>query len=76
MSDWLPALAAILRAPAPRRIPAVLARLVVGWGVAFMTRLRGADNARARLRLGWQPRYPSWRDGFAADLAGRAAELG
>ena len=26
---------------------------------------RGADNHRARA-LGWTPRYPSWRDGFAA----------
>jgi nucleoside-diphosphate-sugar epimerase len=31
--------------------------------------LRGASNAKAKRELGWQPRYPSWREGFAASLA-------
>jgi nucleoside-diphosphate-sugar epimerase len=67
--EWLPGLARILAAPAPKHVPAVVARLVVGgWGVAFMTRLRGADNARARLSLDWRPRYPSWHEGFTAEL--------
>jgi nucleoside-diphosphate-sugar epimerase len=67
--EWLPELARLLDARAPRRIPTVLARAVAGgWGVAFMTRLRGADNARARLALDWRPRYPSWREGFADGL--------
>jgi hypothetical protein len=26
-----------------------------------------ADNARARLKLNWRPRYASWADGFAAE---------
>ncbi|MCP2342684.1 NAD-dependent epimerase/dehydratase family protein [Actinomadura rupiterrae] len=72
--EWLPELARILDAPAPKRAPAALARLAVGgWGVAYMTRLRGADNARARLRLNWRPRHTSWRDGFAAELGGASA---
>jgi len=67
--EWLPAIAELLGAPPPRRIPVALARILAGsWGVAFMTQLRGADNARARLALDWRPRYPSWRDGFAAEL--------
>jgi hypothetical protein len=33
-----------------------------------MTRLRGASNARVRQEFDWQPRYPSWGDGFAVDL--------
>jgi nucleoside-diphosphate-sugar epimerase len=50
-------------------VPTLLARAAVGgWGVAFMTRLRGADNSRARLTLDWRPRYPSWRNGFAHEL--------
>ncbi|WP_372404235.1 NAD-dependent epimerase/dehydratase family protein [Streptomyces luteireticuli] len=66
---WLPELAAILGAPAPRKIPTLLAGLVAGpVGVAFMTRLRGADNARARLALNWRPRHTTWRDGFVAEL--------
>jgi nucleoside-diphosphate-sugar epimerase len=72
--EWLPYLAEVLGAPAPRSAPAVLARLAAGaWGVAFITRLRGADNARARLVLDWRPRYTSWRDGFTAELGARAA---
>ena len=31
--------------------------------------LRGASNAKAKRELGWQPRYASWREGFAASLA-------
>jgi nucleoside-diphosphate-sugar epimerase len=31
--------------------------------------LRAAANAKAKRKLGWQPRYPSWREGFAASLA-------
>ncbi|MEV0494959.1 hypothetical protein [Streptomyces atratus] len=33
-----------------------------------MTRLRGADNARAKLSLDWRPRHASWREGFAVEL--------
>lgn len=74
VSEWLPRLAEILGAPAPRKAPAALARLAVGgWGVAFMNRLRGADNARARLRLDWRPRYASVAEGFAAELGGGTA---
>jgi nucleoside-diphosphate-sugar epimerase len=71
--DWLPEMAAMLGAPAPKHIPAWLARLFVGgWGVAYMTGLAGASNARARQQLDWKPTYSSWRDGLAADIAVRA----
>ena len=30
----------------------------------MMTEIRGASNAKAKRELGWQPRYPSWRDGL------------
>ncbi|HEX5594565.1 MAG TPA: NAD(P)-dependent oxidoreductase [Micromonosporaceae bacterium] len=69
MSEWLPFLAQVLNAKAPKGAPAALAKLAVGgWGVAFMTQLRGADNARARMSLDWRPRYGSWREGFTAEL--------
>ncbi|TDC48278.1 NAD(P)-dependent oxidoreductase [Actinomadura sp. KC345] len=68
MAEFLPAFARTLGAPAPKRVPAALARLAVGgWGVAYMNGLRGADNTRARLRLDWRPRYPSWTAGLPAD---------
>ncbi|SHN27392.1 NAD-dependent epimerase/dehydratase family protein [Actinacidiphila paucisporea] len=75
LHTWLPEFAARLGAPAPKRAPAALARLAVGgWGVAFMNRLRGADNARACLTLNWRPGYASWRDGLSiADAAGTQA---
>jgi nucleoside-diphosphate-sugar epimerase len=74
LRDWLPAVAEILGAKKPGKAPTALARLAVGgWGVAFMTRLRGAGNARARLELNWRPRYASWREGFAAELGGGPA---
>lgn len=67
--EWLPVLAELVGAPPPRTVPPWLARLAAGeWGVAFLTRLVGASNARAREELGWEPAYPSWRDGFAAEL--------
>lgn len=77
--DWLPGLAEFLGAPKPARVPTAVARLAVGaWGAAFMTQLRGADNARAGRELGWTPQYPSWRAGFAAErtelTAGRPPE--
>jgi hypothetical protein len=62
-------MAAMLGGPAPRHVPAWLARLLVGgWGVAYMTGLAGAANAHARQLLDWKPTYSSWRSGLTADL--------
>ena len=69
VSQWLPTLADALGAPAPRRVPAPIARLVAGaYGVATMTRAQGASNALAKRELGWSPAYPSWREGFRVAL--------
>ncbi len=68
--EWLPALAGALGAKPPRRIPRWLARLLAGEvATAMMTEAKGASNAKAKRELGWQPRYPSWRQGFAQGLA-------
>lgn len=68
--EWLPMLADLLAAPAPTHVPLPMARLAFGsWGVAFMTDLRGADNTNAKRVLDWSPKYPSWRQGFEAELA-------
>ena len=62
---WLPELAAAVGAKAPRRIPAWLGRLATGEvGVSLMTQIRGASNGKAKLELGWEPGYKSWREGF------------
>ncbi len=69
VSEWLPALATAVGAKRPRRVPRWVGRLAAGeWAVATMTTLRGASNDRAKYELGWQPRYPSWRQGFAEGL--------
>ncbi|HEU5161594.1 MAG TPA: NAD(P)-dependent oxidoreductase [Thermoanaerobaculia bacterium] len=68
--EWLPEAARILGARAPRRLPAWIARLVVGeGGVRMMEEARGASNAKAKRALGWQPRYGSWREGFRREVA-------
>ena len=65
--EWLPVLASALDAKPPRRIPRWLGRLAAGEAATvMMTEVRGASNAKAKRELGWQPRYPSWRQGFAA----------
>jgi nucleoside-diphosphate-sugar epimerase len=67
---WLPELARIVGAAPPRRMPVWLARLAAGEAVVtLMTEARGASNAKARRGLGWQPSYPSWRDGFRRAIA-------
>jgi nucleoside-diphosphate-sugar epimerase len=70
LSEWAPAFARAVGAKKPRRVPLWLARLVAGSAAAEMTTVqRGASNAKARRELGWQPSYPSWRQGFADPAA-------
>jgi 2-alkyl-3-oxoalkanoate reductase len=69
VSEWLPYLADVLGARPPRRVPAWLARLIVGEAaVSMMTKIRGSSNAKAKRELGWKLRYPSWRVGFRDGL--------
>jgi 2-alkyl-3-oxoalkanoate reductase len=70
--DWLPALAAMLGARPPRRIPKWLARIVAGEHiVTMMTEARAGSNAKAKRELAWQPKHASWRQGFADVLVQR-----
>src|SRR5215207_4687498 len=67
--EWLPVLASALDGKPPRRIPRWLGRLAAGEAAtAMMTEARGASNEKAKRELGWQPRYASWRQGFAQGL--------
>ena len=66
-------LAEVLGSKPPPRFPRWLARLLAGEFVAMMgTESRGASNAKARRELGWELRYPSWREGFKAAYASAA----
>lgn len=54
-TEWVPAFCRAVGAPPPP----VLDRPRAGFA-------RGADNRHAREDIGWKPRRPSWRAGFAA----------
>ncbi|HEY9483492.1 MAG TPA: NAD(P)-dependent oxidoreductase [Micromonosporaceae bacterium] len=69
-SAWLPYLAACAGVKPPMRVPKWLARMLAGdVAVTMMTEGRGFSNAKAKRELGWELRYPSWRQGFKAELA-------
>ena len=69
VAEWLPGLAEALGAKPPMKLPASVARPMVGeHGVSLMTMIRGSSNAKARADLGWVPVYPSWREGFRHGL--------
>ena len=74
VAEWLPELARVLGAKAPRRVPIWLGRLAAGEvAVSMMTQIRGTSNAKAKRELGWQPRYSSYREGFREGLGGDGA---
>ncbi|MCK9247534.1 MAG: NAD(P)-dependent oxidoreductase [Solirubrobacteraceae bacterium] len=67
--EWTPELARALGAGRPLRLPRWVARVAAGPLVAGMAlEMRGADNARARQELRWEPALPSWREGFRTAL--------
>jgi nucleoside-diphosphate-sugar epimerase len=69
VSEWLPALAAAVGAKRPLRVPRWVGRLAAGeWATIALTEIRGASNDKAKRELGWQLRYPSWRQGFVEGL--------
>jgi nucleoside-diphosphate-sugar epimerase len=68
-ADWVPYLAECAGAKPPMRVPRWLARLIAGdVAVTMMTEGRGFSNAKAKRELGWELRYPSWRQGFKEGL--------
>jgi nucleoside-diphosphate-sugar epimerase len=70
--EWAPYYAALVGAPPPRHVSSLG---VVTRGrehfVFRATRQRGASNQKARAVLGWELRYPSWREGFLAEAVPR-----
>ncbi|MFE6511000.1 NAD-dependent epimerase/dehydratase family protein [Nocardioides sp. NPDC057767] len=65
VNQWMPYLAEQVGGRNPMRLPAWLARPLIGeFGVALMTSVRGSSNAKAKRELGWTPSYPTWREGF------------
>jgi len=69
LKDWLPVYAKALGAKPPRHVPLWLAKLVAGKPTATTAvEMRGASNAKAKAELGWEPKYASWRTGFAETI--------
>jgi nucleoside-diphosphate-sugar epimerase len=65
VKDLLSGFAERLNAPAPRRVPVWLARLVAGRTSAdFFTSSTHTSNAKFRADFGWSPRFPSYREGL------------
>ncbi len=72
--DFVALAAQALGVGAPRRIPAALARIVAGRDpVHAVIRSARSSNARIKEELGWQPRYPSAREGVPAAIAALGA---
>ena len=70
MAEWLPYVARLMGAKPPLHVPRWLGRLIVGDHIAvLMNDIRGASNAKIKQRLGWRPKYATWRDGFRAAFA-------
>jgi nucleoside-diphosphate-sugar epimerase len=73
-TEWVPEVARLIGAGKPRHLPAWLVRLVAGqYAVMLGTSLRGNSNAKAKAELGFEPRWPDWRDGLADVLGGDRA---
>jgi nucleoside-diphosphate-sugar epimerase len=67
--DMLPAIARIIGAKPPRRVPVWLARPLAGAvGVTMLTDMRGSSNAKAKRELGWEPRWHTWREGMRHEV--------
>jgi nucleoside-diphosphate-sugar epimerase len=69
--EWLPFVAKAIGAPPPRHIPRWVGSLMGRHLVVMMCEVRGASNERAKRELGWEPTWPTWREGMPAMLNGR-----
>jgi nucleoside-diphosphate-sugar epimerase len=67
--EWLPYLAESAGARRPMRLPRWVAQLLAGEMLKMVTEGCAFSNAKAKRELGWELRYPSWRQGFKEELA-------
>lgn len=69
LADYLRWLAKTSGAPEPLRVPHFVARLALGaeMEAAYTASLR-CRNDRIKQRLGWAPKYPTFRDGYGEVL--------
>jgi 2-alkyl-3-oxoalkanoate reductase len=70
IKDWLPYYAQQLQAKEPKTAGKFLASFGAGpYGLYLMLEQKGASNAKAKEKLGFAPKYVSWREGFKEMLA-------
>jgi nucleoside-diphosphate-sugar epimerase len=63
------ALAVAVGAPRPRRLPAVVGRLLLGGAARYVTVSQRVSNHRFRQATGWAPRFRSVEEGWPASVA-------
>jgi 2-alkyl-3-oxoalkanoate reductase len=71
-SDVARTAAELMGAPQPRAIPLWIPKLLMPYFARFIAARVPLSNAKARAELGWQPAYPTMRDGLAKTFS-RAA---
>jgi nucleoside-diphosphate-sugar epimerase len=74
MGDALRWLAEHLHAHPPKSIAPFLAKMALGGdAVDLLTSSRRIANGKAKAELGWEPRYPTFREEFTREQPGAAA---
>lgn len=69
--SYLGEMARLAGAAPPRRLPYWLAAPVIPYGAMFLGRSRvAASNEKLKRELGWEPRYPTYREALAALTSG------
>jgi len=72
--EWLPLLAESAGVMAPGRMSAWLEDVLADESATGLETDRpGLSNTKAKEQLGWVLRYPSWRQGFQAELEGKGS---
>lgn len=73
LAEIVETIAKFTGSPKPFRVPAWLPRLVTPY-MARLTEMRmPLSNTKAKTELGWQPKYPTMRDGLAEIFGQKAA---
>jgi 2-alkyl-3-oxoalkanoate reductase len=66
LTDIAETLAEHTGSPAPWRVPAWIPRLLAPYASRLISTRIALSNAKAKADLGWQPRYPTIREGLAS----------
>jgi nucleoside-diphosphate-sugar epimerase len=65
MTEIVETIAEHIGSPAPLRVPAWLPRLLAPYMARMISMRMPLSNAKAKLELGWRPKYSTMRDGLA-----------